>query len=190
MLIRPWSFAQRDLASIRMPQGTPELWTPLWSSCRFPLAFLQLLLQEVSGRRVDAWTLRHTKAFIVPWRACLWFRRNLGSVPLSDGYLEVFGFLILHSTQNISTIRKNTEFWDFRTRCGGPFCCSKVSRVGWNRPWEKNAFDSPETNSYSSPSWMLEGEGLRLEGGCLRWLKEVEGLRKIYLDIVRNEAIW
>jgi hypothetical protein len=36
---------------------------------------------------------------------------------------------------------------------------------------------------------MLEGEGLRLEGGCLRWLNEVEGLRKIYLDIVRNEAI-
>jgi hypothetical protein len=137
MLIRPWSFAQRDLASIRMLQGTPELWTPWWSSCCFPLALLQLLLQEVSGRRVDAWTLRHTKAFIVPWRACLWFRRNFGSVPLSDGYLEVFGFLILHSTQKISTIRKNTEFWDFRTRCGGPFCCSKVSRVDRNRPWEK-----------------------------------------------------
>ena len=36
-----------------------------------------------------------TKAFIVPCRACLWFLRNLGSVPLRDGYLEVLGFLIL-----------------------------------------------------------------------------------------------
>ena len=38
---------------------------------------------------------KRTKAFIVPCRACLWFRRNLGSVPLRDGYLLVFGFLIL-----------------------------------------------------------------------------------------------
>ena len=40
-----------------------------------------------------------TKAFIVPCRACLWFRRNFGSVPLRDGYLEVFGFLILDLAQ-------------------------------------------------------------------------------------------
>lgn len=32
---------------------------------------------------------------MVPWRACLWLRRNLGSVPLSEGYLWVFGFLML-----------------------------------------------------------------------------------------------
>lgn len=32
---------------------------------------------------------------MVPWRACLWFRRNLGSVPLREGYLEVLGFLML-----------------------------------------------------------------------------------------------
>lgn len=38
---------------------------------------------------------RRTKAFIVPCSACLWFLRNLGSVPFRDGYLEVFGFLIL-----------------------------------------------------------------------------------------------
>lgn len=36
---------------------------------------------------------------MVPWRACLWFRRNLGSVPLSEGYLEVLGFLILHGSK-------------------------------------------------------------------------------------------
>ena len=35
-----------------------------------------------------------TKAFIVPCSACLWFLRNLGSVPFRDGYLEVFGFFI------------------------------------------------------------------------------------------------
>lgn len=34
-------------------------------------------------------------AFIVPCRACLWFLRNLGSVPLSEGYLWVLGFLML-----------------------------------------------------------------------------------------------
>jgi len=39
--------------------------------------------------------MRHTRAFMVPCRACLWFLRNLGSVPLSDGYLLVLGFLIL-----------------------------------------------------------------------------------------------
>jgi hypothetical protein len=35
-------------------------------------------------------------AFIVPCRACLWFLRNLGSVPFREGYLCVFGFLMLH----------------------------------------------------------------------------------------------
>lgn len=34
-------------------------------------------------------------AFIVPCRACLWLRLNLGSVPLSEGYRNVFGFLML-----------------------------------------------------------------------------------------------
>jgi len=38
-----------------------------------------------------------TNALAVPWRACLWFLRNLGSVPFSEGYLEVLGFLMLHS---------------------------------------------------------------------------------------------
>ena len=33
---------------------------------------------------------------MVPCRACLWFLRNLGSVPLSDGYLLLLGFLILY----------------------------------------------------------------------------------------------
>lgn len=32
---------------------------------------------------------------MVPWSACLWFLLNFGSVPLRDGYLWVFGFLIL-----------------------------------------------------------------------------------------------
>ena len=36
-----------------------------------------------------------TRAFMVPCNACLWFLRNLGSVPLSDGYRCVFGRLIL-----------------------------------------------------------------------------------------------
>lgn len=45
---------------------------------------------------------RHTNALIVPWRACLWFLLNLGSVPLSDGYLWVFGFLILQTEDIVS----------------------------------------------------------------------------------------
>ena len=31
----------------------------------------------------------------MPWSACRWLRRNLGSVPFSDGYREVLGFRIL-----------------------------------------------------------------------------------------------
>lgn len=41
-------------------------------------------------------------AFIVPWRACRWFRRNLGSVPLRLGYLCVLGFLILHGDSSLA----------------------------------------------------------------------------------------
>lgn len=37
----------------------------------------------------------HTNAFSVPCSACLWFLRNLGSVPLREGYLCDFGFLML-----------------------------------------------------------------------------------------------
>ena len=40
-------------------------------------------------------SLTSFSAFIVPCRACLWFLRNFGSVPFKDGYLCVFGFLIL-----------------------------------------------------------------------------------------------
>jgi hypothetical protein len=40
-----------------------------------------------------------TRAFIVPWSACLWFLLNLGSVPLREGYLLVFGFLILRANR-------------------------------------------------------------------------------------------
>lgn len=43
---------------------------------------------------------RQTSAFIVPCRACLWFLLNLGSVPFREGYLEVFGFLILSAHTN------------------------------------------------------------------------------------------
>ena len=41
-----------------------------------------------------------TSAFMVPWSACLWFLRNLGSVPLSEGYRFVLGFLILESAKH------------------------------------------------------------------------------------------
>jgi len=36
-------------------------------------------------------SLTSFNAFMVPWRACLWFLRNLGSVPLREGYLWVLG---------------------------------------------------------------------------------------------------
>ena len=48
---------------------------------------------SVSCRRSGA-IPRPTKAFIVPCRACLWFLRNLGSVPFRDGYRWVLGFLM------------------------------------------------------------------------------------------------
>ncbi len=76
-------------------------------SCRIPLALLDLLLCQksvdvlspfIASRLPRMYTLderERTKALIVPCSACRWFRLNLGSVPLSDGYRKVFGFLIL-----------------------------------------------------------------------------------------------
>jgi hypothetical protein len=47
-------------------------------------------------------SLTSFNAFIVPWRACLWFLRNFGSVPLREGYRWVFGFLILYIEHCVS----------------------------------------------------------------------------------------
>lgn len=47
-------------------------------------------------------SLTSFNAFIVPWRACLWFLRNFGSVPLREGYRWVFGFLILYIERFVS----------------------------------------------------------------------------------------
>lgn len=52
--------------------------------------------------RVPRDIIGRTSAFIVPCSACLWFLRNLGSVPLSEGYLCVLGFLILFSAEHVS----------------------------------------------------------------------------------------
>lgn len=38
----------------------------------------------------------------MPCSACLWFLLNFGSVPLSEGYRWVFGFLILHTRSQVS----------------------------------------------------------------------------------------
>lgn len=75
-----------------------------------------------------------TKAFMVPWRACLWLRRNFGSVPLRDGYLQVFGFLILLS-DSVSTIL-NALF----AACCFFVCC-------WFGSW------SGLRTRYGEPSW-------------------------------------
>jgi hypothetical protein len=55
-----------------------------------------------------------TRAFIVPWRACLWFLRNFGSVPFNEGYLQVFGFLILIEPSNQYKIENACAEFDAR----------------------------------------------------------------------------
>lgn len=55
-----------------------------------------------------------TNAFVVPWRACLWFRRNLGSVPFREGYLEVLGFLILGSQCQLGGLRRSRVTYPLR----------------------------------------------------------------------------
>ena len=84
--------------------------TSWWALCRLPLSLLQLLLEKADvlvqpQRFVETFCQKRTKAFVVPCRACLWFLRNFGSVPLRDGYLEVFGFLMLYFAQNVSADR-------------------------------------------------------------------------------------
>jgi hypothetical protein len=89
-----------------------------------------------------------TRAFAVPWSACLWFRLYLGSVPLREGYLDVFGFLILCVTR--SHIRTpHVEEKDStrgswvgsrrRTRCGAPCAtgCVGTSSSTLNRQVSK-----------------------------------------------------
>ena len=64
-----------------------------------------------------------TRALAVPWRACLWLRRNLGSVPFREGYLDVLGFLILLVSRRVSVViaRGRSPRPDVRrTHCGEP----------------------------------------------------------------------
>ena len=67
--------------------------------CGLTLALTELLLVIVSRRtsygQGGGGSGFSTRARAVPCRACLWFLRNLGSVPLSEGYLAVLGFLML-----------------------------------------------------------------------------------------------
>lgn len=62
---------------------------------------------------------------MVPWRACRWFRRNLGSVPFREGYLEVLGFLILSdSEQGWKSVLRGRLL----TRCGAPWPTGYAAR--------------------------------------------------------------
>ena len=61
---------------------------------------------------------KRTRAFMVPCRACLWFLLNLGSVPLSEGYLCVLGFLILFAIPSVAAHRIAPELgFDEMTVC-------------------------------------------------------------------------
>jgi len=55
---------------------------------------IPLNLARVAHAESRVPSLTSFSAFIVPCSACLWFLRNLGSVPLREGYRFVFGFLI------------------------------------------------------------------------------------------------
>lgn len=67
--------------------------------CRIPLACAQNNRQPCpvhpDASKFHSPSFTSFSALIVPCSACLWFRRNLGSVPLSEGYRCVLGFLIL-----------------------------------------------------------------------------------------------
>lgn len=96
---------------IRKPPLSPVVVVVVVRSlCRVALALLDLLLcpllvvlLDVIARVGKGQRGRgHTRALMVPCRACLWFRRNLGSVPLSEGYRCVLGFLILWCAVQVS----------------------------------------------------------------------------------------
>lgn len=79
-----------------------------------------------------------TRAFIVPWRACLWFLRNFGSVPFKDGYLEVLGFLIL-SLEDFVRRNRGRDWKKLcltllvlpRTHFGEPSCFDYAANYSW-----------------------------------------------------------
>jgi hypothetical protein len=63
---------------------------------------------------------------MVPCRACLWFLLNLGSVPLSEGYLCVLGFLILchNPVSNRIESKSAGALWGARNRAEAKAACS------------------------------------------------------------------
>jgi len=91
--------------------------------------------KNVSAAAISLWSvaLMHTNALAVPWSACLWFLRNLGSVPLSDGYLEVLGFLILRAIRQyrrrMQSTRPSTEM--LVTRSGAPCATGCAETSSW-----------------------------------------------------------
>jgi len=77
-----------------------------YAASRLPsfTSFCKTLAVSFRPATVD-WSVRYisrTRALIVPCSACLWFRLNLGSVPLREGYRWVFGFLILFARRSVS----------------------------------------------------------------------------------------
>lgn len=86
---------QTQLSPPNLAKRTPH--HALHADSRFP-SFSSFYRKCVSTRSIRDQQVRgrQTKAFAVPCSACLWFLRNFGSVPFRDGYLEVFGFLILY----------------------------------------------------------------------------------------------
>ena len=79
-----------------------------WSLAFSPSAAIYWISRLTGGPTGDV-TEERTKAFIVPWRACRWFLLNFGSVPLRDGYREVFGFLILERS-NVQIYRHDSNW--------------------------------------------------------------------------------
>ena len=82
--------------------------------CGITLALFHLLLrsrQYIKFLAILVYLRQHTRALMVPCSACLWFLLNFGSVPLSEGYRWVFGFLILQKIiRQLFILRKSSQF--------------------------------------------------------------------------------
>lgn len=89
------------------------------------LALLEFLLPRVSVMSCVETAMGRTKAFMVPWRACRWFRRNLGSVPFKEGYREVLGFLMLCEDKRPDAGVDFHETYPFRCALRDWLCCDE-----------------------------------------------------------------
>lgn len=124
---------------------------------------------------------------MVPCSACLWFLRNFGSVPLSEGYRLVLGFLILRVT-SISDCNANLPHRAL-SMCGSlplfseecdayPFLCAFFDWLCWDE-----FFDSAQIRQYITPTCFRHSHDILamatmwdvFRGSWSRWLWQLRG---------------